>query len=150
MESKAGTGVTLRIERTIAAPPEAVFAAWTRAEAVSTWFAPSDEYTAVIHELDVRVGGRLRIEMRHAGGKSHTVAGVFRDVQVPRRLAFTWAWVGQPEAEDTLVTVKIEPHEAGTRLLLVHEGFANQAQCDEHDKGWTGCLARFPGVVHGS
>ncbi len=40
----------------------------------------------------------------------------------PHRVAYTWA--GGPPLPETLVTFTLEPSETGTRLRLVHSGFA--------------------------
>ena len=80
---------SLRIERTFAAPPERVYAAWTKAEALARWMAPTDDYTVVVTDLELNVGGRWRLEMRHKGGAVHTVAGTYRTVTLNSRLAYT-------------------------------------------------------------
>lgn len=144
---KTAVSITLNLERRLAAPPDRVFAAWTQAAALSRWFAPSPDHTAHVDVLDVRVGGRFRIEMRHSGGNVHTVGGEFREIDPPRRLAFTWQWEAAPGGGETLVTVRIEPDGAGSRLVLLHERFASEAERDEHNKGWTGCLDRLPGAI---
>jgi uncharacterized protein YndB with AHSA1/START domain len=137
---------TLRLERSIQAAPEAVFDAWTRAESLASWFAPSDEHQVVVHALDPRPGGRYRIEMRHVSGRRSIVGGIYREVTRPSRLAFTWAWEEGPSmAEETLVTVALAAEKGGTRLVLTHERFPNAAARDEHQKGWGGCLARLEG-----
>lgn len=47
---------TLEIRRTLAAPRERVFNAWTRSEELRKWFAPGPLTTAVA-DVDLRVGG---------------------------------------------------------------------------------------------
>ena len=59
---------SLTIKRKLKAPAEKVFAAWTQPEALKAWFGPSDDYTVLVAETDVRVGGRYRIVMQQAGG----------------------------------------------------------------------------------
>src|SRR4051812_13633294 len=48
--------------RVLAAAPEAVFAAWTDADAFCQWFGP-DGFTCTVREMDVRPGGRARFDM---------------------------------------------------------------------------------------
>ena len=145
--SNAQPGISLRIERLYAASPERVFDAWTNAEALSTWFAPSDEYTVSVDAPDVRVGGRYRIEMRHVEGGVHVVVGEYRELDPPNRLVMTWAWEGQEEMGRTLVTVELVPQGASTHLVLTHDQFPNEGARNEHQKGWTGCLARLGSIV---
>jgi uncharacterized protein YndB with AHSA1/START domain len=101
-----------------------------------------------VHALDVRVGGTYRIEMKHVGGNTHICYGVYRTVEKGRRLAFTWRWEGNSTMPDTLVTIDLSARDGGTRIILTHEQFDSEALCSEHEKGWTGCLARLqaPGM----
>jgi uncharacterized protein YndB with AHSA1/START domain len=142
--------VTLRLERTIAAPPEKVFEAWTRPDVMSRWFAPSAEYEAVVTALEPRPGGRYRVEMRHRGGNVHVVGGAFREVRPPERLVFSWAWEGRPEDGETQVTVTISKAGSGTKLVLLHEKLVSPASRDLHEQGWNGCLGRLPAAVEAS
>ena len=52
----AAAGVTLRIERTFAAPREKVFQAWTDPQALKQWWGP-DGYATPSVEIDLRPGG---------------------------------------------------------------------------------------------
>ena len=140
---KAIADVTLRLERKIAAPPERVFAAWTTAEGLKHWFAPTNDHAVFVHALDLRIGGGYRIEMRHPGGASHIVTGAYREITPPRQLVFTWSWENREDAGETLVTVVVEPDGKGSRLVLLHEKFPNAEERDRHNEGWTGCLDRL-------
>ena len=60
----------------------------------------------------------------------------------------TWSWDG--EDAETLVTIELAPGEDGTRLDLVHEGFADDSVRDEHVQGWSDCLDRLPGWLAAS
>jgi uncharacterized protein YndB with AHSA1/START domain len=137
------TGLALRLERTYKAAPDRVFDAWVQPEAIAQWFAPSKEFETVVTALEVRVGGRYRIEMRHPSGKVHVVGGVYQELARPAKLVMTWAWEGQEELGHTMVTVEITPLATGTRLVLIHERFPNDPARVEHNKGWTGCLDRL-------
>ena len=131
---------TLRLERTIAAPREKVFAAWTQAEAVVRWFAPGAAYRCAVPVLEPRPGGVYRIEMAHSGGNVHFVGGVYREVVPPSRLVFTWGWEKNPERGETLVTVELFEDGPRTRLVLTHELFPSVEVRDSHATGWTGGL----------
>jgi uncharacterized protein YndB with AHSA1/START domain len=142
-------GLSLRLERTYQAPPERVFDAWIQPDQVARWFAPSTEYEAVVTALDVRAGGRYRVEMRHRGGDVHVVTGVYHEVSRPTKLVMSWAWEGGVDVCDTRVTVELTPLESGTRLVLRHEQFPSEMARGEHEKGWTGCLERLGPLLTG-
>jgi uncharacterized protein YndB with AHSA1/START domain len=125
----------------IGAPPARVFEALFRAEDVLRWWASDDGYRATAWEADVRPGGKWRASLRMADGRTATVEGEFTEVSAPNRLAFTWRsnW---DDFNETRVTYMLEPLDAGTRLTLRHEGFADRtAICRRHAQGWTHVLS---------
>lgn len=132
------TTTELRLSRTLSFPVDRVWRALTDPVALAAWFWP--ERFATTAEVDLRVGGRYRID---GPGVGMAVAGTYTTVDPPRRLAFTWQWDG--EADETLVTVDLTPSEAGTELLIVHARFATDADRDNHAQGWADCLDRLPG-----
>lgn len=138
--SEARPETTLRLERTIAAPLEKVFAAWTTPEALIRWFAPTDAYTVEVHELNAVTGGAYTFELVHSGGNRHRVGGKYREVTRPSRLVFSWKWEEFPERGDTLVTVELTEDAGRTRLVLTHELFPNVEARDGHAGGWNGGL----------
>lgn len=142
-QPQAETQTTLRLTRTFAAPREKVFRAWTDREALKKWFAPSEQYTTNIPELDLKVGGRYRVEMKSPDGKVHCVAGTYREVRKPEKLVYTWTWENEPAMGETLVTVEFRDRGSSTEVILTHELFPNEKAREEHKKGWGGCLDRL-------
>jgi uncharacterized protein YndB with AHSA1/START domain len=142
MASTVSPTHSLEVRRTIRASPERIYDAWTTAEALTRWFAPSADFTTVVHAAELRVGGHYRIEMRHSSGASHVAVGTYRELARPTRLSFSWRWEGTAMA-DSLVTIELSPAGPDTELVLTHGGFSTEAERDEHLKGWNGCLARI-------
>ena len=138
--TQAPRQIALRVRRTFAAPRERVFRAWTDAKELAAWFAPSPDFTIVIPEMDLRVGGICRVEMHHKGGDVHHLHSTYCEVNPPNRLAFTWRWELQPAAEETLVTVEFHALEDATEIVLTHERFTSDAEKQKHDHGWAGCF----------
>jgi uncharacterized protein YndB with AHSA1/START domain len=82
---------TLTLTRTLKAPRELVFAAWTDPAHLAQWWAPKN-FTNPICEADARPGGRWHIVMRAPDGPfsgDYPCGGVYEHVDPPRRLAFT-------------------------------------------------------------
>ncbi len=125
----------VRIDRTFAAPPERVWHALTDPSALTRWFWPAS--MAPVVSVDLRPGGALRIE---APGLM-AVAGEYTVIEPPRVLAFTWRWEGEPEL--TTVRVELSPVDDGTRMVLTHDGFADDKTRDNHETGWRDCLKRL-------
>jgi uncharacterized protein YndB with AHSA1/START domain len=139
----------LVIERTYDVPPEAVFQAWTEPQALSRWFGPEETQSVLEVEIDLRVGGRYRIAFVTSDGERHDVGGVYREVEFPRLLSFTWAWRTTPERE-SLVTIRLEPCDGGTRLVFCHERFFDEVARDNHQRGWTGTFRRLDRFLQGA
>lgn len=143
MATQPSTGFALTLERTIAAPPEKVFDAFTKAEILGSWFGPSDEYTCQVPVCDVRAGGHYRIEMKHSGGNVHVVEGTYELVSRPDRLVFSFAWPASPERGNSRVSVTFEKAGAGTRLVMVQEQLPTAEVRDAHTAGWDGSLNKL-------
>jgi uncharacterized protein YndB with AHSA1/START domain len=143
MESES----VLQIRRTFAAPASKVYQAWTQKDGISQWFAPGKDFKTIIHELDVRPGGRYRVEMQSPDGKNHIVAGTYREVQPPDRLVFSWSWETEPQHGETEVTLEFASAQKGTELTLTQRFFPTRSARDEHNKGWDGCLNRLEEFV---
>ena len=140
--SDAPTPIVLELDRALAAPPERVFRAWTEPAELARWFCPNPELPTSA-EVDLRVGGAYRIRMG-----TFEVAGVYRTVDAPRALAFTWGWATDAEPARMLVTVTFEPLDGGgTRLRLRHERFVDDEERASHEWGWTRSLERLPGAL---
>jgi uncharacterized protein YndB with AHSA1/START domain len=138
--TQAPRQIALRVRRTFAAPRERVFRAWTDAKELAAWFAPSPDFTIVIPQMDLWVGGICRVEMHHKGGDVHRLNSTYREVNPPNRLAFTWRWEMQADSAETLVTVEFHARGDATEIVLTHERFTSDAEKQKHDHGWAGCF----------
>lgn len=134
----------LRLERLIPAPPERVFALWSEPEQLVRWWGPEGADIPA-HAIDPHPGGSWRTTMRTADGKPHTVSGVYRTIEPPRRLVFTWAWENEHGARghETEVTVTFTPAPGGTRLVLVQKEFESKESRDRHSQGWGSSFNRL-------
>ena len=144
----------LKIKRTFAAPREKVFRAWTDPKELTRWFAPSDDYSTPLAEVDLRVGGTYRIQMKSPDGETMTVKGTYREVVIPEKLVYTWIWEGGhcaseeiTEERPTLVTVEFHDKGKSTDVILTHEYLPSAEERDKHSHGWTGCLNRLSKVL---
>jgi len=140
MSQTAVQAPPLVISRTYPATVERVFKAWTDANQLGQWFAPSDDYTTQA-TVDLRVGHEYRIAITHKGGNVHTILGTYRLIEPPRKLVYIWRWEGAPA--DTLVTVDFTPQGDATQVTIKHDQFADAETRAKHNEGWNGCLDRL-------
>jgi uncharacterized protein YndB with AHSA1/START domain len=140
----------LRMERLIAAPPDILFALWIEPAELVKWWAP-DGLVAEVDTLDVRPDGRWRTILRRPDGSGLAASGVYRIVEPPHRLAFTWAWEDASGARghETEVSVSFDPAPGGTRLVLVQQSFENRQARDNHNHGWAASFDRIGAIVGG-
>lgn len=89
--SEGRSETTLRLTRTLKAPREKVFWAWTTSEALKSWYGP-EGWTTPSAEVDLRVGGGYRIVMKGPQAEEIILSGTYREVQPPERLVYTWQW----------------------------------------------------------
>ncbi|MBV8567603.1 MAG: SRPBCC domain-containing protein [Methylobacteriaceae bacterium] len=136
-----GSGaLELRLERQLPATPERVFAAFTDEEQFAQWWGP-EGMTCPHAEIDARVGGRYRASIRQPNGAQMWVGGVYREVDPPRRLVFTWAWEDNTvPGQEMLVALTFEPSGAGTRLSLQQTQFPSNESRGQHEHGWLSTL----------
>ncbi len=109
------------------------------------WLAPRT-LTVTKVEADVRVGGAFSLVMRMEN-EDIPPRGVYREINPPERLSFTWISSGTQERE-TLVTIVLTQHPDGTELVLTHELLPTADAITRHGNGWTSIVeklaARFP------
>jgi uncharacterized protein YndB with AHSA1/START domain len=134
---------SLQVKRTFAVPRDRVFRAWTDAKQFALWFHPTTDYTTVITELDLRVGGAYSLEMHHKGGNIHTLRGTYKEVRPPEKLVFTWRWQREDASPESLVTVEFRDLGSSTEVSLTHQNLINAEERAKHNEGWNGCLEQL-------
>ena len=90
------SGHVVRIERTFAASADDVFDAWTSPEVMRRWFPPAPDWEAPEAEVDLRVGGRVRVVMRRPDGTEIGAGGEYTQIDRPHRLVMTWTFEDDP------------------------------------------------------
>ncbi|HET6939976.1 MAG TPA: SRPBCC domain-containing protein [Nocardioides sp.] len=121
------------LDRTYGVAPDRVYAYFTDPELLARWFCPNPDLPTTA-ELDVRPGGRWRVEMG-----DWVVGGSYLEVAPPTRLVFTFDWEHDDD-EPTTVTVEISAEGDATRMVLAHE---ESGPDGGHEEGWMLTLARL-------
>jgi uncharacterized protein YndB with AHSA1/START domain len=123
------------LTRVFDAQRDLVFKVWTDPRYVALWWG-IDGATNPHCELDVRVGGAWRIDMRTASGTVYRNAGVFLQVVVNERLVYSDvpdpaspAWAGAPP-RPYVHTVSFEDAEAGRTRVTLSVRTESAADCE--------------------
>ena len=146
---------TLVVKRMLKATPELAFEAWTSAEQIQQWMRPEPEMVIPFASMDLRVGGKFRIQMKTPDGEFFTAVGVFKEVKAPTRLVYTWDWekdgsgeeFGEVEGKTSLVTVEFLKRGEQTEFVLTHDRFAAVESRDSHARGWDKIAESFAQFV---
>ena len=132
-------GHFVRIERTFAARAEEVFDAWTNPEVMRRWFHVAPDWDTPLAEVDLRVGGTVRIVMRRPDGTEAGARGKYTLIDRPRRLVMTWTFDDDPSNEQ-LIELTFSESGGATTVVMVNSGISTDARRESQDWGWRGCL----------
>jgi uncharacterized protein YndB with AHSA1/START domain len=142
------SGRVVRIERTFAASAEDVFDAWTSPEVLRRWFHCAHDWETPEAEVDLRVGGKVRVVMRKPDGAEVEAQGEYTLIDRPHRLVMTWTFGDEPSNEQ-LIELSFSESEGSTTVRLVNTGISTDERRDAQDWGWRGCLDQLERVVAG-
>ncbi len=80
---------TIRLHRVLRTTPEKAWRAFVEPDALVKWMAPHG-FTAKVHELDAKVGGRYRMSFSNfTTGQSHAFGGTYQELAPGERLRYT-------------------------------------------------------------
>ena len=121
----------LVVTRTFDAPARIVFEAWTRPELFMRWWAPRSMGVPLLScEMDVRTGGKYRLEFGQDASNSMAFFGKYIEVIPDSRLV----WTNEEEEDGGVTTVTFE-ETGGKTLLTYRELFASKEALDEQGGG---------------
>jgi uncharacterized protein YndB with AHSA1/START domain len=133
-------------EITIAASADHIFEALIDPAQRLSWWGLKGRFETTHMESDLRPGGHWKMTGTGMGGKPFKVAGVYRIVERPRVVAFTWLPDWDENATETLVRFDLAEAGGVTTLRLTHSGFASDASRARH-QGWPQILSWLKGYV---
>ena len=106
--------------RVLAATREAVFAAWTDADAFCQWFGP-DGFTSTVREMDVRPGGRACFDMTSGDGTVFTNRFDYLEVVPVERLVLDHGSDVDDDPARFRVTIVLDEQADGKTVLTLRQ-----------------------------
>ncbi|HZK77152.1 MAG TPA: SRPBCC domain-containing protein [Candidatus Kapabacteria bacterium] len=163
------------ITRTINAPRELVFDAFTKAEHLRKWFGPHG--FRITAESDPRVGGKYRITMHGTdalpepyASEQYPMSGEYLELKPPDRIVYTSDLQGHPESWQAMIRESIGKNDTanflssvftitfddmdGKTKLTIREKFETDAIRDGYLKmkmgeGWSETLDKLEAILTG-
>lgn len=122
----------LVVTRIFDAAPRIVFKAWTRPELFQRWWVPRSAtgVSLVSCDMDVRTGGKYRLEFAAGGSETMAFYGKYLDVVPDERIVWT-----NDEGEEGAVTTVTFEDRAGKTLLTFHEVYPSRDALEEALQG---------------
>jgi uncharacterized protein YndB with AHSA1/START domain len=138
---------TVRLHRVLRCPPEKVYRAFLDPEALCKWLPPYG-FTAQVHQMDVRVGGRFRMSFRNFGtGNAHSFGGEYLELEPNTRIRYTDEFE-DPNLPGILeVTIELTPVLCGTEVRATQTGIPDLIPLEMCYLGWQESFAQLAVLV---
>ncbi|MEO6224522.1 MAG: SRPBCC family protein [Sphingomicrobium sp.] len=122
----------LVVTRIFDAPPSTVYRAWSEADLFQRWWVPKSAsgVSLVSCEMDVRTGGKYRLEFGAGGSETMAFYGKYVEVVPDQRIVWT-----NDEGEAGAVTTVTFEDRGGKTLLNFHEIYPSKAALEEALQG---------------
>ncbi len=145
--NNASAGRAVHLHRVLRAPPERVYRAFIDPEAMVKWLPPRG-FTAHVHEVDARVGGRFRMSFRNFGsGNASAFHGEYLELVPGQRLRYTDQFEDPNLPGVIEVTVDLQAVSCGTELRIVQSGIPEVIPLEMCYLGWQESLAQLADLV---
>lgn len=138
---------TVQFHRVLKAPPERIYRAFITPDALARWLPPNG-FTAAVHEMDARVGGKFRMSFTNfTNGQSHSFGGEYLELVPGERIRHTDTFDDPNLPGTILVTVTLKPVSFGTEINIVQEGIPDVIPVDMCTLGWQESLEHLARLV---
>lgn len=137
------------ITRVFDAPRELVFDAWLDPDQMTKWWGPKELVTPrETISVDPRPGGRWSARMVATDGEfACGQGGVYREINRPERLVFTWGVDADEFTDRSVVTIELEEIDGKTRMTFHQAGFVSDDEEQNVNNGWNQCLDKFGSYI---
>ena len=127
---------TIRLHRVFKSTPEKVYKAFITPEAMVKWLPPHG-FTAKVHEMDARVGGKYKMSFTNFGtGQGHSFGGEYLEMSSGKRLSYADKFDDPNLPGAMRVTIELKKVSVGTEVHITQEGVPDVIPAEACYLGW--------------
>ena len=138
---------TVHLHRVLKTSPERIYRAFLDPDALAKWLPPNG-FTAHVHHLDPRVGGRFKMSFTNfTTGHAHSFGGEYLELLPHQRLRYTDVFDDPNLPGQIQVTVTLKKVSVGTDLQITQEGIPDVIPPEACYLGWQESLTLLTKLV---
>ena len=116
-------------------PPFKIWQAWTEPAIAKLWFGSDPDGKVLDANFDVQINGVFSVTFVNSDDTAFTCQGIYKEIEPPNRLVFTWGWANQPEVAE-LITLQFTPDKHGTLMLFEQSNIDPKTTLHNYEEGW--------------
>ena len=126
---------TIKLHRVFKTTPDRLYRAFITPEAMVKWLPPNG-FTAKVHSIDARVGGKYKMSFTNfTTGSSHSFGGDYLELVPGKRIVHTDVFDAGPPGT-MKVTIDIRKVMVGAEVNIVQEGVPDEIPAEACYLGW--------------
>jgi len=126
---------TIKLHRVFKTTPDRLYRAFITPEAMVKWLPPNG-FTAKVHSMDARVGGKYKMSFTNfTTGSSHSFGGDYLELVPGKRIVHTDVFDAGPPGT-MKVTIDIRKVMVGAEVNIVQEGVPDEIPAEMCYLGW--------------
>ncbi|MEP6825389.1 MAG: SRPBCC family protein [Ramlibacter sp.] len=138
---------TVKLHRVLTAPAERIYRAFLDADAMAKWLPPHG-FTAKVHAMDARVGGKWRMSFTNfTNGQSHAFGGTYLELVPGERIRYTSVFDDPNLPGEMTTTITLAKVIGGTEMHAMQEGIPAVIPLEMCYLGWQQSLVLLAQLV---
>jgi len=138
---------SVTLHRVVKATPEKLYRAFTEANALAAWLPPYG-FLGVVHEIDVRVGGKYKMSFTNfSTGNGHSFGGNYVELKPNEFLKYTDKFDDPNLPGEMITSVWLTKVSVGTDLKVIQEGIPSVIPAEMCYLGWQESLDKLIKLV---
>jgi uncharacterized protein YndB with AHSA1/START domain len=107
------------------------------------WLHCGADWATPVAEVDLRVGGRVRVVMRRPDGREPEMVGEYTVIDRPHRLEMRWTFYDEPSNDQLIELTFTEAGPGQTTVVLLNTRISTDERRESQDQGWQSCLEQL-------